>query len=198
MPNTNDGTNIAVGGQAAQNNNVPNNSAENNIATGNQSDNNTTTTGTQNEKRFTQEEFNEALKNEVARKTKGLPNKDELKEFNDWKESKKSADQKQQEAVVEMQRLKDNNNVQAQMLEIMKKGISYDDAEFIQFKVSKMDGDFSDNLESYLKNNPKYAKGEDKKTNNTTGFSQNNAGQGVSEDKAYLDKKYANNPYYKK
>ena len=26
-----------------------------------------------------------------------------------------------------------------------------------------MDGDFSDNLESYLKNNPKYAKGEDKK-----------------------------------
>ena len=197
MPKTNDGTNNAVGGQAAQNNNVPNNSAENNIATGNQSDN-TATTGTQNEKKFTQEEFNEALRNEVARKTKGLPNKDEIKEFNDWKESKKSADQKQQEAVVEMQRLKDNNNVQAQMLEIMKKGISYDDAEFIQFKVSKMDGDFSDNLESYLKNNPKYAKGEDKKTNNTTGFSQNNAGQGVSEDKAYLDKKYANNPYYKK
>ena len=34
------------------------------------------------EKTFTQSEFNEALKNEVARKTKGMPSKEDLKAFN--------------------------------------------------------------------------------------------------------------------
>ncbi len=37
------------------------------------------------EKTFaTQEEFNEALKREVARKTRNVPSKEELKAFNEW------------------------------------------------------------------------------------------------------------------
>lgn len=180
-----------VGEQTTQNNNAQNNSAETTVQ-------NNTTQGAQEEAKFTQSEFNEALKNEIARKTKGLPSKEELKAYNDWKEAQKSAEQKSQEIASQLQKEKDNNMFQSQMLEIMKKGVSYDDAEFIQFKVSKMEGDFSDNLESYLKDNSKYTKKEDKKTETTTGFSQNNANQGVSEVKAYLDKKYANNPYYKK
>lgn len=149
------------------------------------------------EAKFTQAEFDEALRKEVERKTKNLPSKEDLKAFNDWKETQKTAEQKKQEEIDKVQRLEADNSVQSQMLEIMKKGISYDDAEFIQFKVSKMGGEFSDNLETYLKNNNKYSKKEEKK-NETTGFSQNNNSQGASEEKAYLDKKYANNPYYKK
>ena len=95
-----------------------------------------------------------------------------------------------------MQNLKNDNDFKTQMLEIMKHGLNYDEAEFVQFKLSKMNGDFEENLETYLKNN-KTAEKEGKKTT-TTGFSQNNTNKVVSEDKAYLDKKYANNPYYKK
>ena len=181
--------NNVAGEQATQNNNVQNNSAEtnNNVATGTKQD----------EAKFTQTEFNEALKTELARKTKGLPSKEELKAFNDWKEAQKTAEQKQQEDIIKMQNLQNDNDFKSQMLEIMQKGISYEDAEFIQFKVSKMSGEFSDNLNEYLKNNTKYiAKKEEKP--GTTGFSQNNINKVVSEDKAYLDKKYANNPYYKK
>ena len=96
-----------------------------------------------------------------------------------------------------MQNLQNDNDFKSQMLEIMQKGISYEDAEFIQFKVSKMSGEFSDNLNEYLKNNTKYTAKKEEKPG-TTGFSQNNINKVVSEDKAYLDKKYANNPYYKK
>lgn len=63
-----------------------------------------------------------------------------------------------------------------------------------------MEGEFEENLSNFLKDNPKYTQKEEKKDEkpNTTGFSQNNANKGVSEEKAYMDKKYANNPYYKK
>lgn len=186
MPDT---ENNVAGEQATQNNNVQNNSAETN--------NNATTGTEQEEAKFTQTEFNEALKNELARKTKGLPSKEELKAFNEWKEAQKTAEQKQQEDIIKMQNLQNDNDFKSQMLEIMQKGISYEDAEFIQFKVSKMTGEFSDNLEEYLKNNTKYTTKKEEKPG-TTGFSQNNTNKVVSEDKAYLDKKYANNPYYKK
>ena len=131
-----------------------------------------------------------------AKKMKGMPSKEELKAFKDWQESQKTAEQKQQEEIIKMQNLQSDNNFKTQMLEIMKNGLSYDEAEFVQFKLSKMNGDFEENLETYLKNNKTEDK-EEKKTT-TTGFSQNNTNKVVNEDKAYLDKKYANNPYYKK
>ena len=73
--------------------------------------NTTENTGTQPveqnvEKTFTQSEFNEALKNEVARKTKGMPSKEELKAFNEWKESQKTEAEKQQDILNENQSLK--------------------------------------------------------------------------------------------
>ena len=50
------------------------------------------------EKTFaTQEDFNEALKKEVARKTRNLPSKEDLKAFNEWKESQKTESEKQLE-----------------------------------------------------------------------------------------------------
>ena len=169
-----------VGEQTTQNNNAQNSGVE-----------------TKEEAKFTQTEFEDALKKEVERKTKGLPTKEELKAFNEWKEAQKTAEQKQKEDIIKMQDLQNDNSFKSQMLEIMQKGVSYDDAEFIQFKVSKQEGEFSENLEKFLKENTKYTAKKEEKPN-TTGFSQNNTNKPVSEDKAYLDKKYANNPYYKK
>ena len=147
------------------------------------------------EKTFTQEEVNAMVKKEnakILKKYEGV----NLEAYKQWEESQKTAEQKQQEEIIKMQNLQNDNDFKTQMLEIMKKGLSYDEAEFVQFKLSKMNGDFEENLETYLKNN-KTTEKEEKKTT-TTGFSQNNTNTVVSEDKAYLDKKYANNPYYKK
>lgn len=147
------------------------------------------------EKTFTQEEVNAMVKKENAKILKKYEGVD-LDAYKQWEESQKTAEQKQQEEITKMQNLQNDNNFKTQMLEIMKKGLNYDEAEFVQFKLSKMNGDFEENLETYLKNNKTEDK-EEKKTT-TTGFSQNNTNKVVSEDKAYLDKKYANNPYYKK
>ena len=148
----------------------------------------------QEEKTFTQEEVNAML----AKEKKNLPSKEDLKAFNEWKEAQKTDEDKRKEEVIKMQNLQVDNDFKTQMVEIMKKGVSYEDAEFIQFKLSKKEGDFEENLENYLKDNPKYTQKEEEKKSETTGFSQNNTGKGISEDKAYLDKKSANNPYYKK
>ena len=147
------------------------------------------------EKTFTQEEVNAMVKKENAKILKKYEGVD-LDAYKQWEESQKTAEQKQQEEIIKMQNLQSDNNFKTQMLEIMKNGLSYDEAEFVQFKLSKMNGDFEENLETYLKNNKTEDK-EEKKTT-TTGFSQNTTNKVVSEDKAYLDKKYANNPYYKK
>lgn len=140
----------------------------------------------------TEEEYQNAVDSILKKK---LPPKEEMDAFKKWQESQKTDDDKKKEEIIKNQNLQNDNDYKTQLLEIIKNGRSYEEAEFIQFKLSKMEGDFEENLSNYLKNNP--IKDETKK-NETTGFSQNNSSKGVSEEKAYLDKKYANNPYYKK
>ena len=128
----------------------------------------------ESEKTFTQSEFKEALKNEVARKTKNLPTKEELKEFNDWKESKKTETEKQQEREKEYNDTKSENTSLKQENKVLRKGVSDEDVDYVVFKVSKMEGDFEDNLEEFLKQNPKYLQKEE------TTSSQKDTGVAVS------------------
>lgn len=154
---------------------------------------NKTEVNNQEPKTFTQEEVNAIM----AKERNKMPGEEELKAFNEWKEAQKTAEEKQKEELIRVQNLEANSNSQSQIIEIMKKGVDYDTAEFIQFKLNKMDGDFETNLETYLANNKLTNKEEKKIT--TTGFSQGQSNNAVvDEGKAYLDKKYANNPYYKK
>ncbi|MGU8548617.1 hypothetical protein ACV3QO_04875 [Clostridium perfringens] len=53
----------------------------------------------QEEKTFTQEEVNRMIKDRVAREKKGQLSKEELKAYQDWKESQKTEAQKQSEAL---------------------------------------------------------------------------------------------------
>lgn len=146
------------------------------------------------EKTFTQEEVNAML----AKEKNKMPSKEDLRAFNEWKESQKTAEEKQKEELIRIQNLENDNNAKTQLIKIMGKGIDYDTAEFIQFKINKMDGDFETNLENYLSENAdKYTKKEEKVIT-TTGLSQSRTNTVVDTNKDYLDKKYANNPYYKK
>ena len=188
MDNENQGTNS-----------VTNTETANNTGSVTQTENKTEGSVTQTEnktevKTFTQEEVNGML----AKERKNMPSKEEMKAFREWQESQKTEEQKKQEEIIKNQKLQDENNFNSQIIEVMKKGLDYDTAEFVQFKVSKMDGDFKDNLETYLKEHPQTTKTEEKKSV-TTGFSQGKTSGTVANEKVdYLDKKYANNPYYKK
>lgn len=139
------------------------------------------------EKSFaTQEEFNEALKKEVARKTRNVPSKEELKAFNEWKESQKTEAEKQTERAQEFAKLQAEKDSLEQLTKIYDAGVTgKDNVEFIQFKVSKMEGDFDENLKTYLDEHPKYLQKEtEEDAPQTTGASvkkiSNNAEDGVT------------------
>jgi len=117
------------------------------------------------EKTFTQDELNAIVKERLAKERKGIPSKEELAKYNEWKESQKSQQDKYDELVkstnekdTEISDLKKENL-------ILKSGITnQDDIEYIMFKVNKMDGDFETNLSDYLAENPKYTKKQEKAT----------------------------------
>jgi len=144
-------------------------------------------------KTFTQEEVNSLIKKEkdkISKKYEGV----DIEEYKKWKDSQKTDAEKQQEIANELSKKELELASTKHLIAILGKGIKSEDADYVQFKIEHQDGDFNENLEQFLKDNPKYVETDEVKT---TGFSQNNANKTVSEEKSYLDKKYANNPYYK-
>lgn len=108
------------------------------------------------EKTFTQSELNEIIKDRLARARKGIPDDAELKEFRKWKrESQTDAEkysgmqQELNEARAELILLK---NQQA----VSKAGCRSEFSEFVADKISKMEGEFEDNLQAFKKDNPQY------------------------------------------
>ena len=113
------------------------------------------------EKTFaTQEEFNEALKKEVARKTRNIPSKEDLKAFNEW-EDKKNEILQENETLKKQLVIAENKSVVANA------GVDSKFQKFVLSEVSEMEGEFEDNLKDYLKENPQFLinKVETPKTN---------------------------------
>lgn len=96
----------------------------------------------------------------VAKKMKGMPSKEELKAFKEWQESQKTAEQKQAEKDAEYQKTLNELNNLKQTNAVLSAGVNKDDADYVIFKVSKMEGDFEENLAKFLKDNPKFLKQE--------------------------------------
>ena len=147
-----------------------------------------------NEKTFTQEEVNAML----AKEKKKMPSKEDMKAFNEWKESQKTEEDKKNEILLENETLKKQLLIAENKSVVANAGVDSKFQKFVLSEVSLMDGDFEENLKNYLKENSQYLVNNETKTPNSTGIPQNNANKSVSDKQAYLDKKYANNPYYKK
>lgn len=163
-----------------------------NVQTVEKTENVDTQTTEQDEvKTFTQEEVNQIIKTRL----RNIPSDDELKAYNDWKESQKTEAEKNAEVLKENETLKSRINELENMQVVANAGVDSKFQKFVFSEVSK-EGNFEDNLKEYLKNNNQYLIKEEK--TKTTGYSQNTSNSQISEEKAYLDKKYANNPYYKK
>ncbi len=126
------------------------------------------------EKTFSQEEVNALLKKE----RKKLPSDEELKAFRAYQESQKTAEQKKAEQETEYQKtLSEKEDLRKENL-VFKKGVSNsDDVEFLVYKISKMEGDFEDNLDAFLKEHPNYLKAEkqeEEEQKETTGMQVHN------------------------
>ena len=114
----------------------------------------------QTEKTFTQEQLNKILKERLEKEQKKMPSKDELKAFKEWKESQKTEAEKQAEKDAEYQKTLNELNTLKQTNAVLEAGVNKDDADYVLFKVSKMEGEFDENLAKFLKDNPKYLKQE--------------------------------------
>ena len=125
-------------------------------------------------KTFTQEEVDSIVKERLAKAKKGIPSKEELTEYNKWKESQKTQQDKYDELVKKDTEKDTTISNLTKENEVLRAGVNdIDEVEFIVYKVSKMEGDFSDNLKQYLADNPKYTKKQETKATGTENKSSN-------------------------
>jgi len=107
-------------------------------------------------KTFTQEEVNTMLKKEKQKAEKKYEGIDVAK-YKEWVESQKTAEQKQAEKEAEYAQ-KDTTISELQKENaVLKAGVkNADDIDYVLYKVSKMEGEFEENLAKFLKDNPKF------------------------------------------
>lgn len=108
------------------------------------------------EKLYTQEDYNaldKKLKAKYEKKYEGI----DIAKYKEWEESQKTAEQKQAEKEAEYTQ-KDTTISQLQKENaILKAGVKdVEDIDYVLYKVSKMEGEFEENLAKFLKDNPKY------------------------------------------
>lgn len=127
--------------------------------------------GQASEKTFTQEELNKIVQERLDKEKKKMPSKEDLKAFKEWKESQKTEAEKRAEKDAEYQKTLNELNTLKQTNAVLEAGVNKDDADYVLFKVSKMEGDFEENLTKFLKDNPKYLKQETQTEPKATGTS---------------------------
>ena len=97
-------------------------------------------------KTYTQEEYNaldKKLKEKYEKKYKDI----DLKKYNEWLESQKTEEQKKAEKETAYQKAIADLEEKENYIAILESGVNKEDSDYVLFKVSKMDGDFKDNLE---------------------------------------------------
>ena len=112
--------------------------------------------GGKEQKTFTQEELNTIVETRLAKAKKDMPSKEELKKYNEWKEAQKTEQEKMAEKEAEYQKALAEKEQIINENKILKSGVNAEDTDYVLFKVTKMEGDFEENLSKFLKDNPKF------------------------------------------
>lgn len=146
--------------------------------------------GKHEDKTFTQDEVNKIVESRLAKAKKGMPSDDELKQFNEWKASQKTEEEKAREKDEKIAKLEKQISDGERMEAIREADVDKSFQKFILSEVSSMDGDFDKNLQAYLKDNPQYIKSSSK----STGMPMNGSGTGNDDDgvTAILKRKHPN------
>lgn len=137
--------------------------AENNNNVVTPTTNTDTQNGGQEQKTFTQEELNAIIETRLAKAKKDMPSKEELQAYNEWKQTQKTEQEKNEDL---MNQLKTNNGtltnentkLKAQ-IQIMNSNVKKEFVKFVTSEVLSMTNDEVDlvtALKSYKKDNPQY------------------------------------------
>lgn len=114
-------------------------------------------------KTFTQADFNKfSMKLENKYKEK-------YKDYDKWLESQKTETEKQNELNQKMADTTNENKALKQENLVLKSNVDAEFVDYVQFAVSKMEGDFEDNLKEFLKDNPKYLQAKQVEASKNTG-----------------------------
>ena len=108
------------------------------------------------EKTFTQSEVNDLIESRLARAKKQMPSREELEEFKNWKNNQKTESEKLAQREKEFHDVMSEREAIKRENIVLRKGVNAEEADYVLFKVSKLDGDFEENLNSFLTDNPKY------------------------------------------
>ena len=120
------------------------------------------------EKTYTQADFNamdKKIKEKYEKKYGGI----EIEKYKEWKESQKTAEQRQAEKEAEYVEKDKKIVLLENKLKLKDANVSKEYEDFVLFTVSNMDGEFEDNLGQFLKDNPKYIKGQEITEQKATG-----------------------------
>ena len=112
--------------------------------------------GGKEQKTFTQEELNTIVETRLAKAKKDMPSKEELKKYYEWKEAQKTEQEKMAEKETEYQKALAEKEQIINENKILKSGVNAEDTDYVLFKVTKMEGDFEENLSKFLKDNPRF------------------------------------------
>jgi hypothetical protein len=113
-------------------------------------------TAAEQEKTFTQAELDRIISERIARERKNLPDEADLKAYKEWKKAQQTEAEKAAEREKEYQALQSRTIELERENAVIKAGVKADDVEFVIFKVSRMEGDFKENLDSFLAENKKF------------------------------------------
>lgn len=120
------------------------------------------------EKTYTQADFNamdKKLKEKYEKKYAGI----DIAKYKEWEESQKTAEQRQAEKEAEYVEKDKRIVLLENKLKLKDANVSKEYEDFVLFTVSNMDGEFEDNLGQFLKDNPKYIKGQEITEQKATG-----------------------------
>lgn len=112
------------------------------------------------EQTFTQEQVNSMMKKEkqkIENKYKDI----DLKKYNEWVESQKTAEEKQAEKEAEYQKVINENKALKNTNAVLEAGVNKKFIKFVSFEVSQMEGEFDENLAKFLNDNPEYLQGKE-------------------------------------
>jgi hypothetical protein len=116
----------------------------------------TTVENVESGKTFTQEEVDRLIESRLARAKKQMPDKEELDAFKNWKDSQKSEAERIAQREKEFHNLMSEKDTIKRENIVLRSGVNHEEADYVLFKVSKLEGDFEENLKVFLTENPKF------------------------------------------
>jgi len=144
------------------------------------------------DKTFTQADVDKMIKDRVAREKKGQLSKEEIKAYQDWKESQKTEDQKKNDAITNAEKAKQVAEERATSLEAkvtcLSKGVgatSVDDVVVLAKAMVSDDVTIEQAIDKVLEKYPHFKGGEQPSEEDQKGFKK--IGSGGAKGKANAD-----------